>query len=330
MNRYGRPFTKLDLKKQVQVIIDELGKWHLHREKFVSLNTVKARAYIVHQFFNDVRKAGYAVTSVLNLSQKHIAAAVQKWAREGLSASTIQTRMSILRWLAEAVSKPGMVTDATDYGLTEEAVARTYVAQEDKSWTSHEVLPKEKIKEIYKLDVWVGIQLEMASALGLRVAEAIMMRPALCHLGDMLRIDHGTKGGRTRLVEVRTVEQAEILSHAKEIAQKSPRGSLCPPGKKLAQAKNRLYYICRKVGVTKDQLGVTAHGLRHQYANDRFEEIAGQPSAVRGGQVVDRERNRRARHQVTQDLGHARLSITTAYTGPRPKGRPRGSGISWN
>jgi len=67
--------------------------------------------------------------------------------------------------------------------------------------------------------------------------------------------------------------------------------------------------------VTKRQLGITAHGLRHQYATDRYEDVAGAPAPVRGGDRLDREVDRSARLQVAGELGHARENISTAYLG---------------
>ena len=37
------------------------------------------------------------------------------------------------------------------------------------------------------------------------------------------------------------------------------------------QNRTRFYTVLARFGVTKRQLGITAHGLRHQYANDRYE-----------------------------------------------------------
>lgn len=43
----------------------------------------------------------------------------------------------------------------------------------------------------------------------------------------------------------------------------------------------RLDCMMRKTGLTKKNLGVTLHGLRHQYLNERFEAIAGmQPTPL--------------------------------------------------
>ena len=61
--------------------------------------------------------------------------------------------------------------------------------------------------------------------------------------------------------------------------------------------------------------GITSHGLRHGYANDRYEQIAGQPSPVRGGTASDRDTDLAARLEVAEELGHSRESVTTHYLG---------------
>ena len=95
-------------------------------------------------------------------------------------------------------------------------------------------------------------------------------------------------------------------------------------GKSPAQARNRLYYICQKIGITKEKLGVTPYGLRHAHANDLYEEVAGEPSVVRGGSACpDRAGDEIARRTVSLDLGHERTSITSSYIGARQPGRPR-------
>jgi integrase len=107
------------------------------------------------------------------------------------------------------------------------------------------------------------------------------------------------------------------------MASRTARGNLVPPGKSVQQAKDRLYYIARrKLGISKADLGVTPHGLRHEFALNLYEAEAGAPAALRGGEAVERTRDLAARQEVTNQLGHSRPGITGSYTGPRPKGRP--------
>lgn len=322
-NRYGAPFERLDCKRQLEVLLDVLGDANLHRKKFNSFLTKKKRAYVVFQFVADIRKVGFKIHNLTNLDQRHIAAALGAWQQKGLSASTMQTRLSVLRWLATALGKRGLVMPPTFYGVQPEVLARSYVATEDKSWTAQGRIPGELIEAARALDQWAGAQLEIMQAFGLRLSEALLLRPRASDTGTKLVVEEGTKGGRARVVPIATPLQREVLDRAKELAAGTSRGSMVPPGKSPAQARNRLYYVCRKLGITKQDLAITPHGLRHQYANDLYEEIAGVPSMVRGGsKILDRAADLNARHTVTQALGHTRVQITAAYTGPRPRGRP--------
>ena len=92
--------------------------------------------------------------------------------------------------------------------------------------------------------------------------------------------------------------------------------------------RSHFTYIMAKMGITRKDLGVTAHGLRHQRLNDIFEEVAGVPSPVRqaGGRIVmgDPELWKQAQQKVSNVGGHARLSISSAYTGSVTSvGKPR-------
>lgn len=322
-NRYGCRFDDLDIKRQVQVLIEEFGQLHLARDKRASYRTAKARAYVAHAVISELRGSGYKIKNIRNLDQRHITIVVGRWLEKGLSASTLQTRFSILRWLAAAIGKAGLVRDPSFYSVPNTAIQRTYVATEDKSWSSHGVDSRAVIDAAAQEDEWVSAQLDMMDAFGLRLAEAILIEPARARTGNVLRVEKGTKGGRTRLVHIRNDAQEQALQRASEFAAKSARGNLVPPGKNVQQAKDRLYYIVsRKLGISKAARGVTPHGLRHQFANDYYEEEAGQPTVLRGGNPVERSRDLAARQVVTNALGHSRLGVTASYTGPRPKGRP--------
>lgn len=309
----------------MQVLIDEFGDSHLHRAKKVGRATVKARAYICYQALTTIENSKFKIQNLLNIDQRHIKAVTDSWTRGELSASTIQTRTSILKWLATGLGKRGLIQDMSYYGIADDAVKRTYVAQVDKSWSGHAVLSSEIISKAMTLDVWVGNHLNLMKEFGLRIQEAVMLNPEESDHGDSLFVEHGTKGGRTRIVPIGTTEQRKALDAAKVLAERSSIKCMCPPNKKVDQAIRRIHYICGTLGITKAKLGVTPHGLRHQYANDKYEKVSGNPSAVRGGKsIIDRARDEEARRQVTQDLGHVRLNITAAYTGPRIQGRPRG------
>jgi integrase len=323
-NRYQTHFVKLDLKRQITVILDIFGSDHQTRNKGVGNNTKKARAYVVYQFFEDLRKNGFPIKNILNLGQKHVKAAVKIWLDADLSPSTIQLRLTILRWLCTSIGKDDMIHGPDYYGIPEDRIVRTYVATVDKSWAGNQIFTDELIQKVKDMDAWVAMNLELMQQFGLRIKESILIRPRFSDLEGSITVEEGTKGGRTRYVPIRNEAQREVLDRAILMADQNQRKSMVHPGKDLTQSIRRVYYVCEKFGITREQMNITPHGLRHEYANDRYEEIAGVPSSVRGGdprfgsQFDDDE----ARHTVTRELGHARLSITSAYTGARKIGRP--------
>ena len=320
-NRYRTTFARLDPHRQVTVLLDVLGAAHMHRAKTTGHATKKARAYICHMAIKQLKTAGYPIKNLLNIDDRHVSAILTTWTGHGLSPSTMASRISILRWLATALGKRGLVRDPCDYGLAAEDTHRPQVATEDRSWCARGIDTAEQIKRVGDEDAWVGIQLEMSRAFGLRLTEALLIKPRGAHSGDTLRVEEGTKGGRVRVVPIRTDAQREVLERAKKMADRSARGNLVPPRRTPAQARQRVYYLCRKHGITKAQLGVTVHGLRHEYANDRYEEVSGTPSVVRGSSaILDKAAEQEALRAVSNELGHARLAITGSYLGPRKRG----------
>ena len=93
----------------------------------------------------------------------------------------------------------------------------------------------------------------------------------------------------------------------------------------------RFDYVMKKFGITKKQLGVTAHGLRHEVLIDQFERLTGQAAPVRGGIKLPTEIDKPARQEVAELAGHARKRASSAYLGQsvvmrrKTAGRPPGT-----
>jgi hypothetical protein len=69
-----------------------------------------------------------------------------------------------------------------------------------------------------------------------------------------------------------------------------------------------------RFGITKRDLRVVPHGLRHQFAAIRYTEQTGSLPPVAGGQGVAADADTAARQHVSALLGHGRPQIT-AYLG---------------
>ncbi|WP_195763755.1 integrase domain-containing protein [Pseudoduganella rivuli] len=337
-----------DWKAQLDTILKRHNGQHAVRAKVVSHSTMEARGKGLFRSFALLRSLGYE-PSPYNLRNQHIGALVRYWTAEPpspsialsggrnaslrsapYSAAYIQQQLSFLRVFAGWIGKPGMVLDAEKYTKNPATVRRTYTVTKDKGWSGNGVDINTTIDAVAKLDEYVAVQLQMMIAFGLRRKEAIMFRPhaaevpayalpASCAVLDryisFLRIKRGTKGGRLRFAAIRTPEQVKALAVARTVAR-FPHSHLGRPGLTLKQSLDLFSNVVRSAGITKKELGVTPHGLRHEFAGDLYFEIASIPAPVRGGDPCsDPDTLKAAYLEVANQLGHGRRQIVNAYLG---------------
>lgn len=311
-----------DWKRELQYLLHMKGGITARGKlKPISDRTLANRENILYSCIYQLREMGFKLQSVYNLKEKHVAALVSKWDKEGLSAGSIANYLTALRVLTKWIGKPGMVRSGEHYVDDPERIRRRNVAVRDKSWTAAGVNPDAIIAQVRAIDENVALQLELILAFGLRREEAVQFKPHRVDEGGVLRVRDGTKGGRERLIPVENDYQRDVLTRTKQKAQRF-HDHVGDPRKTLIQALNRFSYVMHSLGITRSQLGVTAHGLRHQRLNDIYEEVAGVPSPVRQREAGETQLRRGdpykealARQKVTVIAGHGRLPITTAYTG---------------
>lgn len=274
--------------------------------------TQDKRADVLYAGFKDLREKGYKLDSVHSFRGKHMEVLAKLWEERGLSASTIQNNISTFRVFAGWIGKAGMVGRADRY-VSVGMASRSSVNREDKSWQAHGVDIGAKVAEVSARDARVGLQLALQAAFGLRARESMQLRPHVADKGSYLALTVGTKGGRDRVVPIDTPEKRTLIDRAKAFAA-SRLASTSDPALTLAQAKNRYYHVIRACGITRAD-GITGHGLRHGYASDRYQQITGEASPVRGGQAPGQDADKAARLEVAEELGHSRESVTTHYLG---------------
>ena len=216
---------------------------------------------------------------------------IKHWGQRGQAPSTIQNKISILRRFLTFIGKDSAIpkgetlkTWLNQQGITA-PVTRQYIPTESKAWDENSVDLQKVLAELSKESAITAIQLEVQAAFGLRMKESIQLNPQAADCGTFLRVVHGTKGGLPRDVDfeddpVMREWQRDVLERSKLYAAQNRRGTLSIQGKRLDQSKAHFYYQCRKVGITRDQLGVTAHGLRHQYAARRYARLSGMGTPV--------------------------------------------------
>ena len=141
-------------------------------------------------------------------------------------------------------------------------------AVESRAWSTNGVEPEAVFQRMDLECSVASLHLRLQHAYGLRPREVVMLKPLTADQGKNLFVTDGTKGGRARMVPIDTPRKRELLEKAKEIARGKARGVLsAKPGMSLRAAlKHYYYYLAERVGLTKAKLGVTLHGLRHEFA----------------------------------------------------------------
>lgn len=317
--RYLEFFSKAFINALLR-ILDRHGRKTSNGARNVGERTLTCRHEVMFYIFVELHQLGFKLPMPDSLRETHIKALVSHWLASQAAASTIQNKLSHLRQFCKWIGKPGMVRRTEFYvdDTNRHLVRRSVVAKVDLSWEGKGIDPTEVIKNAEVLDKWTGLYLRIMHAFGLRLKEAIHLRPLvdMASNGKFLSVRDGTKGGRHRVIPIETEYQRQTLSLAVRMAQsKSKR--IIPAHCTLEQAYQRARYRMRILGLTKKGLGITGHGLRHQYAQHCYEQEAGIPCPIRGGDpaMIDRNRDLHVRHDVMQRMGHSRADISGAYLG---------------
>lgn len=158
---------------------------------------------------------------------------------------------------------------------------------------------------------------ELARELGLRSKEASLLdaHKALKEAKKCgaVMISAGTKGGRTREVQITSPEQLQALQRA-STAQGRAR-AIMPPHQNWQQWRESGLRDAREMlqihGI--DRL----HDLRAAYACDRYSQLTGASAPVAGGQILDRSADLSAREVISKELGHDRIEVVASYIGGR-------------
>ena len=157
------------------------------------------------------------------------------------------------------------------------------------------------------------MSLQLQAAFGLRREEAIKFQPSYADRGDHIALKGSwTKGGRERTVPITTTGQRDVLQAAHRLAG---TGSLIPANKTYIQQRHIYDGQCKAAGLSN------MHGLRHRYAQMRYETLTGWKSPAAGGpgtaqlDLSQRLADQQARQQISRELGHERMKVTAIYLG---------------
>lgn len=291
------------------------------RMRAVAFETQLTYVRVLNLMLDGLGKMNIRLQNLSDLTPKHVVKVVQVWERAGLSASTLKTRWTVmtrmLGWLGKQPRSGPMRLDAVI--KNRERTRRSYSATEPRTFASANVGFEEVLKNVARIDPIAGLHLQLQRTFGLRLKEAVCLNPFESDKGGVLSLFRGTKGGRERDVPIDSQQKRDLLEAVKTAALPLNKGILSYPGLTLVQSKNRYYYVLRKCGMTKKDLGVTSHSCRREFGIERYELIGGRKAPVLGATTSltqqDRRRDREVRLQLAEELGHSRPQIAAAYVG---------------
>lgn len=255
----------------------------------------------------ELKELGFKLPSARSIKPKHPEKLIQHWKGKGLADTTIANRLSWFRWWGEQVNKAGIFhRENEDYGLAPRTIDNGNKAQK---------LDLEKLGKITCPHVRMSLRLQ--AAFGLRREEAMKFQPKLADKGEYIGLKPSwTKGGRYREIPITTPRQRALLNEAAELAG---QGSLIPDGKTYVQHLKSYERLTIQAGLKNN------HGLRHNYAQWRYQALTGQPCAAAGGltrasmTAEQWQADRAARWEISSELGHGRIDIVDAYLGRATK-----------
>lgn len=252
----------------------------------------------------ELNALGFRHLRASSLKPKHVEALVSEWQRKELSAGTIKNRMADLRWWAEKVGREAVIAhDNAHYGIEQ----RNFIPTDPKG----RQLGTQSLERVS--DDHVQMSLRLQAAFGLRREEAIKFRPSYADQGDHIRLKPSwCKGGRGREIPIRTEAQRKLIDECHRLARS---GSLIPPERSYLEQRRIYERQAARGGLSK------LHGLRHAYAQARYEELTGWLAPTAGGPSAQafspdqKRQDQAARLEISHELGHEREQITAVYLG---------------
>ena len=322
---------------------------HAKTGKPVSHDYQRERAArILRTHLIDYRDAGFRPTSIAKSKRKHHVGVLRLWERQGMGAGMMRKKYGDLVWIAKILNKTDICLEKPWTVLDDpERWKVGTVARVEKTLSAHGVDFADIIGPIAEHSPLVAVIQLAKLGFGLRTKEAIMLHPHEDDRGTYLAVTRGTKGGRPRTVsyydfEGRLDEKArqvvlwnlrenrlrvQVLDLAKSVVL--PGHSMIPPSYTLGRFRRYERYVTERYGrLTRKELGVTPHALRHEFLCLRAEAISGLIRPLRRAIKLDAEdavRDRVARQVAAIDAGHHDTYTTETYYGPRTERAPPGA-----
>lgn len=302
----------------------------------------QASVLIATTVLNEIKDVT-GLTNLCKINENHVETYVDHLLNrvqdENLSPNTACCRISALNRVLDYSKRDDLKVSAKENGIERTRNDASDKSNDRQTNAAYQEWLSERAKTDPRYENLLRSR-ELQTELGLRARESYGVKakdknPASgsVHLG---RADC-TKNGRDRNISITSNSQREALGKAKEWAKSQGQNSLIPNNYTLAEWRTFANDTMRQFN-KEHGTSLNNHGERHFYAHQRFnhlwQERTGhnlQCPAVMGMEreqwyehakeqtgLTDQELKKldnEIRLQVSEDLGHSRVSITKTYLG---------------
>ncbi len=258
-------------------------------------------------------KRGYSKRfDVHRFGKKEVCRLVHDMKERGLRHRSIANSLTHQRWLASKVGREEQIPSNKDLGLRR----RT----NEPNHGENKAIKLEQ-KHLDQMDTRMQLVNELKAEFGLREKEALKFQHAYATKENGIIRLKGSwcKNGRQRTIAIVNNRQRDLLDRINAHHQEHNEKSMIPKGVKYETYKN-------EVQAKSTEIGIKGHGFRHQWAQNKFEEMSGGIKSPHAGgpayeTLSDEERRHweKAAAVVNQELGHGagREDITGNYIGAK-------------
>ena len=280
----------------------------------------KARHSSLMRSIRQLQARGYGRRwDVRSLGKREVTRLVHDWRSSGLSHRTIANRLVDIRWLAGKLGREDLIPSNRSLGIS--------MRKHTPGWGTDKSRELDHGK-LRQLDERAQLVTELRREFGLRAQEAMKFRHEYATAGhrepDRVRLAASwCKGGRYREVPVITDRQRDLLDRVGRFQLSQPPNRYGERSMIPANLSFGRYY--RVYNAARHAAGLAGHELRHAWAQERFEQIAGFPPPLAGGPAFSglardgRQLWEEAARTVNRELGHGegRQDITGTYIGKK-------------
>lgn len=265
--------------------------------------------------FNELRAAGYELSSPWSVRETHIRYLMHLWVdKSGQAPTVVLSKLDCWCELAKNMRKAALLATIEDWIKEPGGQGRRYARRngkirEDLNLDLRDVLAP--LTRLAEQDRWVSVQVELQSAFNLRATTSMLFRPlAFLRLSGQLHIpDESQKSGRARVITLNERWQYDLLLRAVRLSSPTT-GVMFPPSWTLKTWYCHYYKVLRSLGLSRAIWGasmdsVPSCALRSAYA-ERTADSSQSPEHIRDpfvdhfGLTLDRSARRAAMRRLIE------------------------------